>query len=425
AAIRAALLRRLTTTLIFAARYEEASRNLNGLANTSGISPEGRWQAEWELASAMTLDGFAADALARVQGLLQADTIEQIPPALRLRMMWLEMKLSSDLQQSARVPGLADRLLAELGATPQEALSLEDRELIASNALLLRGRALLRQDADDQALETFASLREKFPRTEAAVLSYLEEARAYVDQGVFNEAQLSYRNIADDFPASEQAVIALYEGALAAEAQGQERNLREAINYLEELAVEAPEHELVFAARLRQGNIARKLGEFSLAQQIYENLIQAYQGSRDDLYLIELYRANTLFAQAGGDPERLLVTAAELESLFDLPETPLDFRSEVGYLRAQALRQAGSVSRAKTALWEVVSVSMPEEQISQQLGARGRIWLAKSLLLLADILQTEERSEEAEEVLQRLIAQRLPGWHLAQARLEQLLPSEG
>ncbi|MEM8550109.1 MAG: tetratricopeptide repeat protein, partial [Verrucomicrobiota bacterium] len=229
AAMRAALLRRLTTSLILAGRYEEASRNLNGLAETSGINPAGRWQAEWELATAMTRDGYAAEALARVQGLLQAGTIEQIPPTLRLRMMWLEMKLASDLQQSSRVPRLADRLLAELGATPQTALSLEDRELIASNALLLRGRALLRVDSNDEALDTFASLREKFPRSEAAVLSYLEEARAYVDQGIFNEAQLSYRKIADDFPASEQAVIALYEGALAAEAQGQERNLREAI----------------------------------------------------------------------------------------------------------------------------------------------------------------------------------------------------
>nr|WP_246455623.1 tetratricopeptide repeat protein [Ruficoccus amylovorans] len=414
---RGDLLLQLVESLIREKRYVEAGDVLNKSFDISDSTPERRWQAEWSLASSMARAGEAEAALSRLRTILDQPAAGTIPPALRLRLRWLEIKLASDLNQYEDIPAMTDSLLAEVGATPAADVPLADRELIAANAMFLRGRALLRLGRNEQAFATYASLREKFPTSDAAVLSYLEEARYFVAQGIYNEAQLSYRKIADDYPNTPQAAIALYEGAMAAEAQGQERNLTEALKYLEELATKYPAHELVFPARIRQGDILRKLDEFSLAQQTYENLIQQFNGKRPDVYLVELYRANTLMAQAGGEPQRLIAVAADLENLFDRPDAPLDFRLEAGFAWAHCLREAGNRNLAEEALWQVITQGAPGGEVEPTLSPSGRVWLAKSLLRLADMMATDGKPRESVQALEILVRNRLPGWHLAQARL--------
>ncbi|MGE9294178.1 MAG: tetratricopeptide repeat protein [Puniceicoccales bacterium] len=414
---RGELLLQLVESLIREKHYDEAGEVLDQSFAAASASTERRWEAEWSLASSMTRSGEAEAALERLRRILSLPQSGTMPAALRLRLLWLEIKLASDLNQYEFIPAMTDTLLADVGATPDDQVPIADRELIAANALFLRGRALLRLGRNDQAFATFASLREKFPTSDAAVLSYLEEARYLVAQGIFNEAQLSYRKIADDYPSSPQAAIALYEGAMAAEAQGQPRNLTEALKYLEELAVEYPNHDLVFSARIRQGDILRKLDEFSLAQQTYENLIQQFSGRRSDVYLAELYRANTLMAQAGGDPQRLIAVAADLENLFDRPDAPLDFRLEAGFAWAHCLRQAGNNNLAQDALWQVVTLAAPDGEVDESLTPTGRIWLSKSLLRLADMLAAEGKPRESARVLEIIVRNQLPGWHLARSRL--------
>jgi TolA-binding protein len=411
------LLLQLVESLSREKRYAEAGKVLDESYAVSGAMPERRWQAEWTLASSMARAGEAEAALTRLRSILEQPTSNTMPAALRLRLFWLEIKLASDLNQYEAIAAMTDSLLAEVGATPDADVPMADRELIAANALFLRGRALLRLGRNDQAFATFASLREKFPTSDAAVLSYLEEARYFVAQGIYNEAQLSYRKIVDDYPNTPQAAIALYEGAMAAEAQGQPRNLTEALKYLEELAVEYPAHELVFPARIRQGDILRKLDEFSLAQQTYENLIQQFNGKRDDVYLVELYRANSLMAQAGGDPQRLIAVAADLENLFDRPDAPVDFRLEAGFAWAHCLREAGNRNAAEEALWQVATLAAPDGGVDPDLSPSGRVWLAKTLLRLADMLSADGKPRESARALDILVRNRLPGWHLAQSRL--------
>ncbi len=414
---RGDLLLQLVESLVREKHYEEAGRMLDESFTVSSSSPERRWQAEWSLATSMARAGEAEAALERLRTILSLPTSDTMPAALRLRLGWLEIKLTSDLGMYELIPDMTDELLAEVGATPDKDVPTDDRELIAANALFLRGRALLRLGRNEQAFATFASLREKFPTSDAAVLSYLEEARYFVAQGIYNEAQLSYRKIADDYPDTPQAAIALYEGAMAAESQGQPRNLTEALKYLEELATKYPNHELVFPARIRQGDILRKLDEFSLAQQTYENLIQQFNGKRSDVYLVELYRANTLMAQAGGDPQRLVAVAADLENLFDRPDAPLDFRLEAGFAWAHCLREAGNRDSAEEALWQMVALAAPDGQVDPDLSPSGRVWLAKALLRLADMLAADGKTRESIQSLEIIQRNRLPGWHLAQSRL--------
>ncbi len=413
---QAELLLRLTEALSRDGRFEAAGEALDRATLSGTASPQARWQAEWSLASAMVRAGQVETALERVRALLAAQG-EDMPRGLRLRLLWLEIKLASDLQQFESIPALTDVLLADIGATPDGVVSREDRETIAASALLLRGRAQIRLGDSDAALATFANLREKFPQSNAAVLSFLEEARNYAAQGVYNFAQLNYRKIADDYENSEQAIIALYEGALAAEAQGKPKNLRDALKYLEELAVEYPNHPLVFSARILQGDILRKLGEFSLAEQTYENLIQQFGSSRQDIYLVELYRANSRLAQAGTDSQRLMTVAAELENLFDRPDVPLDFQAETGFIWAHTLGAAGFPVRAQETLWRVVSTCAPDGNVRPALGARGRLWLSKSLFALSDLLLAGGQERESNNVLRIVYQNRLPGWRLAGSRL--------
>lgn len=411
---RTELLLQLTETLAREGRYNEAGDILSQVSFMNQDDALRRWQAEWRLASAMTRAGQIEIAQERISELISTADTSNLPAGLKLRLMWLQARLASDLQDFERVSPMTERIIAEVGATPDTLVPAEDREQIAANALFLRGRALMRLGRSEEAFTTFDSLREKFPRSNAAVLSYLEEARFKVAQGIFNEAQLSYRKIADEFPETEQAAIALFEGALAAEAQG---NLTDANRYLEELATGQPGHELVFQARLRQGDNLRKLGEFSLAQQVYKNLIQQFEGKRDDIYLVELYRANSMLAQAGDDAQRLLAAAAELETLFDRPDTSLDFQMETGYLLAHTFENVGDAARAQEVLWEVATRTAPQGRVSNQLGPAGRYWLAKCLIKLSDLLEAQDKPGEADSALRIIVNNRLPGWNFAQSRL--------
>jgi len=57
-----------------------------------------------------------------------------------------------------------------------------------------------------------------------------------------------------------------------------------------------PRDELVFNARMKQGDLLRKLNNFPAARRIYEYLVNTYPGHPDEL-LAQLALADSLFGQ--------------------------------------------------------------------------------------------------------------------------------
>lgn len=401
---------------------QSAQAVLDGLAKEPGFLPEDRWQAEWNLARALQARGAAgvAAAYARVERVLAGEADPGLPAKLRARLEWLRARLALDVD-----PPQPAKALEYLGALTPEALakslpgeSAALRMELASAAALLQAQALFKQGNDAAGVGQLKKLREDFKGSEAVVASYLEEADHYAKQFKTVEAQQLYTNLADQFPANVNAPYALYFAAVQAEARG-DANLVEANNLLEKLVKNYSQSELVFAARLKQGHLLRKLGQFPQAQQTYETLVNTFATS-PEVVLAQLALAETHNAQAARDPahwERALVL---LEHLRDRVDAPTDVRIEAGFNLGLVLRQRGELEKAAVVWWrDVVSAFLLDPKARLQLSekARGAFWMAKTLIEFGALREQQGKLEEAKEAWLLMLRTGLPGESEAKGRL--------
>lgn len=391
--------------------FSAAQKTLDLEAMLADSGPEYRWRAEWNLIDEMRLAGQPAQALARLRLIFTPLVRARLSPELQQRVLWLDARLCLDSGDSAQAVTLADEILT---ATPPP------DALVGSYTLLLKARALIAEKKAAQAQAVLEALRSEYPGTDPAILSYLEEAHFFADEFKLSDAQRRLREAADTYRDSPHAPTALYEAAVLAERQGQDSTRREALSILRDLIQRYPSHPLVFQARLLQGNIARELGEFGVAQDVYEALLRDFSGN-PEIYLAELYRANTLLARSATDPTLLDESAAGLERLLDRPGVPVDVRVEAGYTLSQILVLEKQFARAHETLWLVVSRYLIDPAQARQLGAKGRYWMARCLLELGELLERDGKADDASRVYLLIGDYGLPGQNLATARLEKLI----
>jgi len=415
---------------IRAERLEEAAKFLDEMAGNTTFDPVSRWQAEWNLVKEMQVRRQAAVAQARVEKLLKQGS-EGVTDELRIRLLWLQAKLSFDNGQYDAAMTQVDKLVKVLPSTKiDDALRAE----VASTALLDKARALLALGRDDEAGALLEKLRVDYKGAKAAVYSYIVQASRLSAKGETVKAQQLLIKLADEHPESEFAPLALYEAALNAERRGLDDSLREAYSkLLERLIKNYPKDELVFYARLKQGDLMRKLSEFGTARQIYDDLINNF-GQHPDVELAQLAKAYCLFAQGGSSVVNAASAEAIFERLRDLPTAPLDLRVEAGYMWGYVLakrRQMEGVStetnqadRAVTVYWSVVHDFLLDPVQAAKLGAKGRWWISRCLLELGQLHEDAGRLDEAQHAYQLIIDQNLGGATLAHDKLARYRTAE-
>jgi tetratricopeptide (TPR) repeat protein len=219
-----------------------------------------------------------------------------------------------------------------------------------------------------------------------------------------------------EYRQSEYAPLALYEAAINLERQGLDRQLEEANKLLETLIKTYPRDELVFYARLKQGDLLRKLNFFPQARQVYEDLINNFS-LHPDVLLAQLALADSLFAQGANSVVNYESAAAKFERLRDLPSAPVDLRAEAGYKWGYALAKRAQPAKAQTVFWSVVDAFLLDPTQAAKLGAKGRYWVARSLLELGQIHEDAGRLDEARRAYQLIIDHKLAGAAQAQAKL--------
>lgn len=379
-----------------------------------------RWQTEWIYLDGLRRAGRAKEARDRLTQLFLTLDLPS-DPDLRWRLQWLSARLAYDTGEADAAAREA-RLLAEaVEATMAEQGMLAppvSRE-VAAHVRLLEGQALIRSGEPEAGLRALAKLREDYPGSDPAILSILEEARYFAGKFSDAEAQRRLRELADRYRDSPHAPAALYEAAILANRQGLESTRRESLAILSDLLNRYPQHPLVFRARLLQGNIARQLGEFGDARTVYETVLRDF-ARHPEIYLAQLYRANTLLARSGNDPALLDEAARGLESILDRDTVPVDVRVEAGYTLSRIQLQQNNQSLASETLWLVISSFLKDPAAASQLGANGRYWMSRCLLELGDILEREGKVEDAREVYSQIAKHGLPGKNLAAARREKL-----
>jgi TolA-binding protein len=271
-------------------------------------------------------------------------------------------------------------------------------------------------------------LRTDFRGTKAAEYSYLVQADNLTEKGDLASAGDALIKFVDnkDYAHSEYAPLALYKAAVNLERQGLDRQLGDAINLLYLLIKNYPHDDLVFYARLKQGDLFRKLNDFSSARQIYELLNNNFN-QHPDILTAQLALADTLFAQ-GASSINLESAATIFERLRDLPSAPVDLRVEAGAMwgaalvkRSQAadnpVERGQQLAKAQTKLWSVVNTFLRDPAEAVKLGATGRFWLSRSLLQLGQIYEDAGNLDEAQKAYQLIVDSKLGGSAQAKDKL--------
>jgi tetratricopeptide (TPR) repeat protein len=293
--------------------------------------------------------------------------------------------------------------------------------VVASHLLLLKGEAEIANDQREAGLATFARLRQAYPDSGPTILSFLVESRSEAAGDNLVNAQQSLIAIVDQFPFSEYAPIALWEAALNSEQRGLNVHLQEAISILERLVTAYPRHELVYYARLKQGDLARRLNDFPTALLLYERLLSQYQ-DHPERYRAELSRADCLMALGSEDSDRFDRAAVIYERNCLLPTAPLPVRIESGFKWAHSLRQQNDLPGAEAVYWLLYDRFVQDEDLSRTIvhSDAGRYWLARVLLELGSTQVNRGEIATAVQLYETLLQMNLPGRALARARLDAL-----
>ena len=394
-----------------------AASVLDEMARDPAFDPEDRWEAEWNLARSLEVHGETAEAYERVNRLLGAGPPAALQPELKARMAWLQARLSLDAKRPEETLAHVQAL-----ASATEGLPPALKSEIESTGELLRAQAYFELKRDAEAEGALEKLRSAFPTSESAVYSYIVEADRMVQQDKVVDAQRLLQKLADDFPDNTTyAPYALYQAALQAERLGTDKNLSDAYKLLSTL-VNNPKYassELIFPARMRQGDLLRELNQFPQAQQVYEYLVNntAFTKNPDDAILAQLALAECHEAQSANNPSHADSATRIFEDLVERMDAPADVRVEAGYNLGKILSRTDG-TKAQAVWWgDVVDAFLVKPGGPQGLGPKGRWWIARTLLEVGSLYEQEGRPEEAKRAWLLLVDSRLPGDALARERL--------
>jgi TolA-binding protein len=407
---------------------------LDELERDPAFDAENRWQAEWNLARALLAKGKTAEAFARVNRLLSGveESGAKLSPELQARMIWMQARLSAASGQPEQTLKFVEGFSAALQGVPAAL-----RDEIASSGALLRAEANFTLGHDQAALEILQRLRADYPKSDAAVYSYFDEAEFNAKQDKTVEAQQNLTKVADEFPDHPYAPFALYQAALQAERRGQDANLVEANKLIEDMLALVqkfphPESEqLVFTARMKQGNFFRKRNDFPSAQRAYEELVNKYSqrsdGALAQLALAQLALAETHNAQSASQPAHAESAMVLFEHVRDWVKAPIDARVEAGFNLGFLHARRNETAKAETVWWrDVVDAFLLKPEMAAQLGGRGRFWMARTLFELGSLYEQQEKLEQAKQAWLLILKSNLgTGETLAKARLARFNLPEG
>jgi hypothetical protein len=429
---------------------EAAAAKVEEAAKSGAITRRRVLIAAWNTAdAARRLAG--ADAFARTLARL-AQVTQGAPAEFELRFTWLRALsalANGDRTTAALHADQVAKTLRELPADAPPELRAAAPELAAHAALL---RARIGADASAGiGIKALGELRARFGKVSASAAAYLVEGRLLAAEGRHREAQARFEQLAADFAddagLAEFAALGLHEAAeqavILADAEGPAR-LADAARLLAALLQRHPDHPLAFRAHLRLAEVFRQLGDFDSGLRVLDELARRFP-QHPRRALAELARADSLMGLAslrrapGGGPDRTRINraVAAYERVVASHGGQPDILAEARHKLAQALldRARGEgLADAEATRREARQVLAAEAAdllrgSRDALGVAGRIWVARSLLLLGEHCQAQGDLDEARAAF-RLLRDlnaglpegnaRLPGKAAAESKLAEL-----
>ncbi|MEY3853851.1 MAG: hypothetical protein RI910_2831 [Verrucomicrobiota bacterium] len=329
---------------------------------------------------------------------------------------------------------------------------------LRGHAALLKARTSLNAGAA-KGLDELVQLRRQFGKVPAAAASYLVEGRHLASVGRNAEAQARFESLAKEFQGqaglAEFAALGLYEAAEQAALQAPtdgENKLKDAVELLERFTETYPQNALLFRVSLRRAEILRSLGQFDKSLLVLEGLIRD-KPSDPSRTQAEMARADSLFGLAqlrrdrNGQLDRQRVSRAaaayeriaealskdsedvRIEALYKWALTLVErARTETGLEAATTRGEARKILlRALGALREATTRVAAET--AGRLSSEGRLWLSRSVLLMAETCELDGDRAEAIAAYKIIVnvnegqpatQSRLPGQSTAESKLAAL-----
>lgn len=404
---------------IRAGMIPSALNSLDQASRDFDLDPTYRWQAEWNILNTMKRQGQLGAAFLRLDRLLTPEEAARLNPGLRLRLLWLRVTLAVEAGEVDDAPAEVDALLALIQSAPASVLPAEQRNAIASQSLLLKGRAYYMTGQTERAGEVFNDLRQAYAESPAAVQSLLIQARYLASEGQLVEAQQQLITLADTYADHPSAPIAIWEAALLAEQRALASTYREAASILERLLVQYPEHPLAFNARIRQADLSRQLQDFATALLLYEEIL-ASQPEHPERYRAEMGRADSLLARASQTNQSPEAAQIAYERIAQDTAMPADVRAEAGFKWGYVLERMNRLDEAEAVYWQEFRRALEASGDRLPEGSTQPYWLARMLFQWAQALQAQDRYTESAAVYRMIEQYKLPGQSIALAELEAL-----
>jgi tetratricopeptide (TPR) repeat protein len=409
------LIAQRVVSLIQAGQLDGAIVQLDRFAQDARLGLVQRWQVEWVLSSALQAAGRESEAYARVNQLVAGTNPEDggLSGELRARLAWLQARLSL-------VAGQPEKTLELAAAIPRQltGVAADLRAQVEAGIRLMQAQAKFRLGQSAEALAALASVRADFPQADAAVYSFIDEADYYAGKGLYVDAQKCLIDLADKFKQHEYAPYALDRAALIVEQRGEDQYYEEAYKILERIvsARDYAQSPIIFHARLKQGDLARRLNDFPRARLTYEFLINNY-GHHSGVLAAELALAACHRAQiTPSDVSHYESALTILERLQDLPSASVDMRVEAGFQLGDLLAtkgKAAELDRAEIVWWTLATTYLLDDVQVEKLGTKGRYWIARALVRFGDLRRARGNLEEARNAYELIIRKKLPFAKLA------------
>jgi len=414
------------------------------------------WSAVWSLGEDARKAGRAPEAeklLARLRPLHAEARADYA-----LRFAWQSALLAIAQGRPAQAAATAqeiDRRLENLPADPALGELRKAVPELRGHAALLRARTALNAGSA-QGLDELVELRRRFGKVPAAAASYLVEGRHLASVGRHADAQERFEALGKDFQGEptlvEFASLGLYEAAEQAALQvstAGEGKLKDAVELLERFTEAYPLSPLLPRVTLRRAEILRSLGQFDKALLILDGLIRE-RPADVARPLAEMARADALFGLAqlrrdrNGqlDRQRIVRAAAAYERIAEAwAKDSAETQTEAWYKWALTLTErakaetgpeaAVSRTEARKVLLRAVGALRADRpaDAAGRLSSEGRLWLARSVLLLGELCEQEGDRAEAIAAYAIIVTvnqglpaglSRLPGQATAESKLAAL-----
>ena len=399
---------------IKAEKIDEAIQHLDKTGNTHLENSSDRWKAEWMLTmSLLKLKG--QDVAYKRVKMLMTNISEKTPPDLRIRLKWLEIQLAMNLKKTSLALELIETISLELNNETNNILEDSIKQDIKAHLLLTKGRAFIEKKENEKGLSILTTLKETYPDSEAAITAILLEALHYNHLNQVVDAQNTLINLADTYPKSNHAPQAIYEAAINAEKRAISSSFEEAIQLLDRLIKQYPDHPLVFYAKLKQGHILRKINDFSTALQVYENLNNQYK-NHPEIELVKISISDCLLSQGEKNNKKYEEAISLLEKLSDAPNISLNLKYEADYKRGYAYSKIKKTEDAIRVYWSIIHHFKNLKSDNQE--SIRKYWISRSVIDLAEIIHKNESPDAAKNIYQLILDYNLPGQALAKSKLE-------